>query len=90
MATQNQRKNRITETEQSADTRGSACLTTSDVAMYLNVSESWLRQSRMTGNLQSGRHAPPFIRIGRCVRYLRSDLNDWLTRNRQILDVSGL
>ena len=42
-----------------------------EAAIYIGMSESWLRQSRVTGNPD----APPFLKIGRSVRYLRSDLD---------------
>jgi predicted DNA-binding transcriptional regulator AlpA len=38
------------------------------------MSASWLRTSRSNGNLE----APPFIKIGRSVRYLKTDLDKWL------------
>lgn len=54
------------------------CLTTSEAAVYLAVSESWLRQRRMTGNLEGRRPAPPYVKIGRSVRYVRSEVDRWL------------
>ena len=54
-------------------------LTDRDAARYLGISESWLRQSRMNGNPD----APPFVRLGRAVRYLRDDLDRWLEARRQ-------
>ena len=54
------------------------CLTTAEAAVYIAMSESWLRQRRMTGNLEGMTHAPPFVRIGRSVRYLRHELDRWL------------
>ncbi len=50
-----------------------------EAAIYIGMSESWLRQSRMTGNPD----APPFLKIGRSVRYLRADLDIWLERRRR-------
>lgn len=51
----------------------------SDAALYIGMSESWLRQSRMSGRL----HGPPFLRLGsRAVRYLRTDLDRWLQERR--------
>jgi|GEM_PF-3252661 len=51
-----------------------------EAAAYIGMSESWLRQSRMRGNPDS----PPWIRIGRSVRYLRSDLDIWLAEKRTV------
>jgi predicted DNA-binding transcriptional regulator AlpA len=50
-----------------------------EAAKYIGMSSSWLRQSRFTGNPE----APPFIKIGRSVRYLLADLNQWLSDRRQ-------
>ncbi|MCZ6862485.1 MAG: helix-turn-helix domain-containing protein [Alphaproteobacteria bacterium] len=51
-----------------------------EVAHYIGMSESWLRQSRMRGNPK----APPYIKIGKSVRYLKADLDDWLDRLRHV------
>ena len=42
------------------------------------MSRSYLAQSRMDGNRDKRTPAPPFIKIGRSVRYLREDLDNWL------------
>jgi excisionase family DNA binding protein len=47
-----------------------------ETAVYLNISLSTLRKMR-DGN-PSAPEGPPFIRIGRSVRYRRTDLDDWL------------
>ena len=54
-------------------------LTDQETADYIAMSKSWLRQSRMTGNPD----APPFVKIGRAVRYLRKDLDAWLEQRRR-------
>ena len=46
--------------------------TSKEAAAFLNVSVSWLTKSRMRGD------GPPFIRIGRCVRYRDTALLCWL------------
>ncbi len=51
-----------------------------EAANYIGMSESWLRQSRMRGNPE----APPYIKIGKAVRYLKSDLDDWLQKRRHV------
>ncbi len=51
-----------------------------EAARYIGMSESWLRQSRMRGNPE----APPYIKIGKAVRYLKSDLDDWLQKRRHV------
>lgn len=54
-------------------------LTDQQAAGYIGLSTSWLRQSRMTGNPE----APPYLKIGRAVRYLREDLDVWLEGHRR-------
>jgi predicted DNA-binding transcriptional regulator AlpA len=49
-----------------------------ETAAYLSMSRSYLRQSRMEGQRTNRTPAPPFIRIGRSIRYLKEDLDRWL------------
>ncbi len=51
-----------------------------EAAHYIGMSESWLRQSRLRGNPE----APPYIKIGKAVRYLKADLDAWLERLRRV------
>ena len=51
-----------------------------EAANYIGMSESWLRQSRMRGNPD----APPYLKIGKSVRYLKADLDAWLDRLRHV------
>ena len=51
-----------------------------EAARYIGMSESWLRQSRMRGNPD----APPYIKIGKAVRYLKIDLDAWLEKLRHV------
>jgi hypothetical protein len=46
--------------------------TSKEAAAFLNVSISWLAKSRMRGD------GPPFIRIGRSIRYSNAALLLWL------------
>lgn len=46
--------------------------TSKQAAAFLNVSVSWLAKARMRGE------GPPFIRIGRSVRYSTATLIRWL------------
>jgi predicted DNA-binding transcriptional regulator AlpA len=43
-----------------------------DTAAFLKVSVSWLAKARATND------GPPFMRIGRCVRYSKAALLRWL------------
>jgi len=56
-----------------------------DAAAYIGMSKSWLRHSRINGNTD----APPFVKIGRSVRYLRDDLDQWLEGRRQTATVQS-
>lgn len=53
-----------------------------EAAQYIGMSMSFLRQSRMDGLRENRTPGPPFIKIGRAVRYLRGDLDAWLERYR--------
>lgn len=53
-------------------------LTNHESATYINVASSTLRNSRHTGFLL-GIRAPRHIKIGTNIRYLRKDLDEWLT-----------
>ncbi len=55
-------------------------LDTKQAALYMGISESWLRQRRMTGILEGQRPAPPYIKLGRAVRYNKSVLDEWLAQ----------
>jgi excisionase family DNA binding protein len=43
-----------------------------EAADYLRSSESTLAKKRLSGE------GPPFVRIGRAIRYRRSDLDSWM------------
>jgi len=56
----------------------SRALTEIETSQYISMSRSFLRQARMDGNRDNRTPAPPFIKIGRSVRYLKEDLDQWL------------
>ncbi len=56
----------------------SRALSEKEASLYICMSRSFLRQARMDGNRENRTPAPPFIKIGRAVRYLREDLDAWL------------
>jgi predicted DNA-binding transcriptional regulator AlpA len=60
------------ESLQSSGERGERLLTVRDAANLLCVSESWLAKARMRGD------GPPFVKVGRSVRYAESSLRAWL------------
>lgn len=49
-----------------------------ETAEYIGMSRSYLRQARMEGNRNNRTPAPKFIKVGRAVRYLKQDLDNWL------------
>lgn len=52
-----------------------------EASVYIGMSRSFLRQSRMTGQLEGKIPAPPFLKVGkRAIRYLKEDLDIWLNQ----------
>lgn len=60
------------------NTQSKKVLSEIETAEYIGMSRSFLRQSRMEGNRASRTPAPPFVKIGRSVRYIKDDLDNWL------------
>jgi len=56
----------------------SLTLTEKEAATYIGMSRSFLRQSRMNGGRINRTNAPKFIKIGASVRYLKSELDEWI------------
>ena len=61
------------------------CLTDKEAAIYLGVSTSTLRISRCHGAKAGRFPPPPFVRLGRSIRYLKDDLDLWLEARRVVL-----
>lgn len=53
-----------------------------EAAAYIGMSRSYLRQSRMNGARLNRAPAPPWVQVGRAIRYLRSDLDNFLKSQR--------
>jgi excisionase family DNA binding protein len=53
-------------------------LTPKEAAERLKVSLSWLAKARMRGD------GPPFIKIGRSIRYSEGALQQWLKGNQRL------
>ena len=50
-----------------------------EASEYIGMSRSFLRQARMTGQLDGRIPPPPFLKVGsRAIRYLKEDLDQWL------------
>jgi predicted DNA-binding transcriptional regulator AlpA len=60
-----------------------------ETSTYIGMSRSFLRQARMEGNRATRTPAPPFIKIGRSVRYLREDLDNWLSSFTKLTNLIG-
>jgi len=53
-------------------------MTDSEAAKILGVSASFLRKARSIGVLGNSTTPPPYVQLGRAIRYRRSDLDRWL------------
>jgi len=51
-------------------------LTAKEVATEMKISTSWLAKRRMDGD------GPPYIKVGRSIRYMRTEIMQWM-RSRQ-------
>ena len=58
-------------------------LTEQQTYIYISMSRSFLRQGRMNGDRDGRTPTPPYYKIGRSVRYKKSDLDNWLELFRQ-------
>ncbi len=58
-------------------------LTEQQAAHYLSMSRSYLRQGRMNGDREGRTPTPTYYKIGRSVRYKKTDLDSWLEQFRQ-------
>jgi predicted DNA-binding transcriptional regulator AlpA len=72
------------------NTNSQRALSEIEASQYISMSRSFLRQSRMDGNRDKRTPAPPFIKIGRAVRYLRDDLDNWLDQFRKLQHLGEL
>ena len=53
-----------------------------EAALYVGMSESFMRQARIYGDLPGRTPGPPYVKVGRSVRYLVTDLEAWLAEHR--------
>lgn len=52
-----------------------------ETADYIGMSRSFLRQDRMNGYRKNRTPGPPYLRIGRNIRYPKKLLNEWITQH---------
>ncbi|WP_273023486.1 DNA-binding protein [Rheinheimera sp.] len=70
------------------NTQSKKVLSEIETAEYIGMSRSFLRQSRMEGNRANRTPAPPFVKIGRSVRYIKDDLDNWLNSLQKLEHLS--
>jgi len=59
-------------------------------ARYIGMSVPFLRQSRMGDARENRTPGPPYLKLGRSIRYLIEDLDAWLTAHRVEQDKEGI
>jgi len=64
--------------------------TTEETAYYIGMSVDFLKQARVRGRTINGAQAPTFIKLGRCVRYLREDLDRFLDDQKKYLTLAEI
>ena len=57
-------------------------MTENEAAEFIGMSRSFLAKSRMEGNRTGHTPGPPFVKIGRAVRYSGEDLLAWIAAHR--------
>lgn len=72
----------ITTPNHSTEIAGKKALNEIETARYIGMSRSYLRQDRMNGVRDNRTPGPRWVKIGRQVRYLVEDLDDWLNQHR--------
>ncbi len=60
------------------------CLTEKEAAHYIGMSVSFLRRDRMEGVIGKSTPGPKWLKIGRSVRYLKEELDNWLEKRCMI------
>ena len=57
-------------------------LNEADACAYLGLSRSFLARARMDGPREGRTPGPPFVKLGRAVRYAIEDLDAYIASNR--------
>lgn len=58
------------------------CLTEKEAAIYIGMSRSYLRQDRMRDVKPNHIPGPPYVKLGRTIRYMQQDLDQWILEHR--------
>lgn len=53
-----------------------------EASSYIGMSLSYLQHDRCYGAVANKTPGPVFVKIGKSIRYLKSDLDEWLKQNR--------
>lgn len=69
----------VTETAPLTD---KAYLTSREAAAYTGFSEIYFRKARSKAAATNGIPYPPYIRVGRSIRYAKRDLDIWMNQFR--------
>lgn len=56
--------------------------TENEAAQYITMSRSFLAQDRMNGYRKTRTKGPKYIKVGKNIRYMKEDLDEWLTENK--------
>jgi predicted DNA-binding transcriptional regulator AlpA len=59
-------------------------LTEIEAAQYIGMSRSFLNADRSNGHRKNRTKGPAFLKLGRSVRYRKTDLDEWLKTNRVV------
>lgn len=62
-------------------------LTEKEAAHYLNLGVGTLQKSRSAGKLMGRLPPPPFVKLGRAIRYLKPDLDRWLESHKMMINI---
>jgi len=54
-----------------------------EAAEIIGMSAAFLRKARCVGTLGNATPPPPYIKIGRSIRYRRADLDEWIAERTQ-------
>jgi len=57
-------------------------LTEKEAANYIGLAPQSLREARCYGPREGHFPPPPHVKLGRCIRFLKDDLDKWLEKNR--------
>lgn len=59
-------------------------LTENEAAKYIGMSQSFLNADRSNGHRKNRTKGPVFLKLGRSIRYRKTDLDEWLKINRVV------